>query len=497
MIALGADRTVAKLIDLGLASVGTPFHEAQDARFSSHVPERHKTQLGRTIGTPVYLPPEAGLRHAEPRLDVYSLGVPLYQLCTQTLPDPTDLASIHSVCPDTDVPADLSRLLRAAIAPDVAERLPSADHLRRGLEAILAAHPRTPRPLFGGCYDLLEVIGVGASAVVYRASDRELSREVALKVLRDARPGDDDAIRFRRAAKILSALRHPNIPQIHHFGVHVGGPAREEGQRFAVMELCTGAPASDFTRPDRHLRPDEVLAIGRQLASALAAVHAVGVVYRDLHVGNVLIERGEHPHAWLFDFDQAQVSPRFYARLTERWATPPEERAEPANERPLQRMDDAPPEVRAGGVFTDASDVFALGLLLYRLLTGLRPFPPGTSEATPARKACRECPPGLEHLLMSMLSPEPGERPTLAMVQTILEDEQAGWRHRWTLRAITTPAAIWPHDWRTARGALERRRRSLDHRAGILDPPHRRHPQRLADSRAGGPARDDPDEPRG
>ncbi|MDC0669786.1 protein kinase [Nannocystis sp. ncelm1] len=425
MIAIGADRAVAKLIDLGLASVGTPFHEAQDARFASQVPERHKTQLGRAIGTPAYLPPEAGLRYAEPRLDVYSLGATLYQLCTRTLPDSSDVSPIAEVCPDSDAPADLSRLLRAALDPDVVERLPSADHLRRGLEAILAAHPRTPRPLFGGCYDRLEVIGVGASAIVYRASDRELSREVALKVLRDAKPNEGDTIRFRRAAKILSALRHPNIPQIHHFGVHIDDRARDDGQRFAVMELCSGSPASEFTRPGRHLRPDEVMAVGRQLASAIAAVHAAGVVYRDLHVGNVLIARGEHPQAWIFDFDQAQVSPGFYGRVTERWATPPEDRAEPANEKPLQRMDYAAPEVRAGGAFTVASDVFALGLLLYRLLTGLRPFAPGASEATPARKVCRGCPPGLEHLLMSMLRLDPSERPTLAMVQTSLEDEQA------------------------------------------------------------------------
>ncbi|PCC73897.1 Serine/threonine protein kinase [Nannocystis exedens] len=244
MMVTGADRAVAKLIDLGLASVGTPFHEAQDARFASQVPERHKTQLGPKIGTPPYLPPEAGLRPAEPRLDVYSLGATLYQLCTRTLPDPNDLRPIQAVLPDSDAPQDLSRLLLAALEPDVADRLPSADHLRRGLEAILAAHPLTPRSrqLFGGCYDRLEVLGVGASAIVYRASDRELSREVALKVLRDAKPSDDDTIRFRRAAKILSALRHPNIPQIHHFGVEVSGPAHDREQRFAVTELCPGSP---------------------------------------------------------------------------------------------------------------------------------------------------------------------------------------------------------------------------------------------------------------
>lgn len=414
------ERAVAKLIDLGLASVGTPFHDLQDARFTPEPPLRHKTQIGRAIGTPAYLPPEAGLCDAEPRLDIYSLGATLYQLCTQLLPKPAGGRSLRDVRPATDAPDDLSRLLRAALEPDPSERLPTADHLRRGLEAILAAHPRTanPRHLFGGSYDRLEVIGVGANAIVYRASDRWLSREVAVKVLRDAEPSGDDAHRFRRAAKILSALRHPNIPRILHFGI-------DAGQAFVVTELCAGSPATYFVGPDKHLRPDEVLAVGRQLASALAAVHAIGVVYRDLHPGNVLIARGEAIHAWIFDFDHSAVSPAFYARLTERWATPPEQQAEPANEKPLQRMDYASPEVRGGAAFSAASDVYALGLLLYRLLTGLRPFPPEGGEPIPARKVCPACPINLERLLLSMLNPGPTTRPTLTAVEAALADEQA------------------------------------------------------------------------
>ncbi|MDC0723209.1 protein kinase domain-containing protein [Nannocystis bainbridge] len=417
ILTTGADRCVAKLIDLGLASVGVPFHEAQDARFTPPV-IRHKTQLGRAIGTPDYLPPEAGLCDANPLLDVYLLGATLYQLCTQLLPKLTGLRPIHEVNPSSEAPEDFSRLLRSALEPEPSDRLPSADHLRRGLEAILAAHPQTSRrDLFGGSFDRLEVIGVGASAVVFRASDRWLSREVALKVLRDAKPSEDDAIRFHRAAKILSALRHPNIPQIHHYGI-------EGREAFTITELCPGSPATDVAGPDKHLRSDEVIAVGRQLASALMAVHAVDVVYRDLHAGNVLIARGEKPQAWIFDFDHAQVSPAFYAHLTERWATPPEARAEPKSEKPLRNMDYAAPEVRSGGAFTVASDVFALGLMLYRLLTGLRPFPPGGSEPVPARKVCPECPPGLESLLIAMVNPSPSGRPNLQAVEEALAAQE-------------------------------------------------------------------------
>ena len=420
VLTLSTDRAVAKLIDLGLASVGAPFHDAQDARFSPVPQPRHKTQLGHPIGTPDYLPPEAGQCDADPKLDVYALGATLHELCTGQRIRDTGGRPIHDIHPTSDAPADLSRLLAAALAPDPDARLPSADHLRRGLEAILAAHPLTQHPqhLFGGSYDRLDVLGVGASAVVFQASDRWLSRDVAIKVLRDASPSDDDTIRFRRAAKILSALHHPNIPRILHFGVH-------DGQMFAVTELCTGVPATDLVRSTKHLRPDEVLALGLQLADALAAVHAVGVIYRDLHPGNVLIARGDAPRAWLFDFDHAHVSPAFYARLTERWATPPEERLEPAREKPLRTVDYVAPEVRAGAPHTPASDTFSLGLLLYRLLTGQRPFPPSGGEPTPPRKYSPACPTGLARLLIDMLSADPNDRPSLAAVRTALADEQA------------------------------------------------------------------------
>src|SRR5690606_31501399 len=87
--------------------------------------------------------------------------------------------------------------------------------------------------------------------------------------------------------------------------------------------------------------------------------------------------------------------------------------------------DYAAPEVRAGAAFTTASDVYALGLLLYRLLTGLRPFAVGGSVAVPARKVCPACPPGLEGLLLSMLNVDPRTRPTRDAVQRTLEDELA------------------------------------------------------------------------
>ena len=404
-----------KLIDLGLARVSDGFQQAQDEQFTPVLP-RHRTDLGRVLGTPEYLPPEAGAREADAGFDIYALATMLYQLCTGAFPRRTGMQPLHLARPECDAPAELSRLLLAALAPDPTERLPSAERFSRGLEAILAAHPevRAPEHLLGGCYDRLEVLGVGRSAAVYRASDRWLSREVALKVLRREHPRADDKLRFRLAAKILSALDHPNIVDILHAGI-------AGGQMFVATELCPGATASEFVSPASRLRPDEVIAIGKQLTSALTAIHAIGVLYRDLHPGNVLIARGAEPKASLFDFDAAQVSPEFYAHLDERYATPPEQRQEPAQDIDLRRADYVAPEVRAGGPYTAACDVFALGLLLYRLLTGARPFRPEGGEPTPAREHCT-CPDALDTLLGKMLSPVPQARPVLAQVMADLED---------------------------------------------------------------------------
>src|SRR5690606_22758823 len=108
-------------------------------------------------------------------------------------------------------------------------------------------------------------------------------------------------------------------------------------------------------------------------------------------------------------------------RLPQRWATPPEQRRDPANEKPLANMDYAAPEVRRGEAFTAASDVYALGLCLYRLLTGMRPFPPAGGEMVPAPDRC-ECPDALDMLLTQMLHPHPEARPSVQQVREQLED---------------------------------------------------------------------------
>ena len=407
----------ATLIDLGLARLGDAFLDMQDRDFTPVLP-RHRTEVGRVLGTPHYLAPEAGQEPAHPGLDIYALATTLYELCVGWVPRRTDFAPAHIARPDSGAPEGLSRLLSAALAPDPAERLPSADHLRRGLLALLEAHPEEPAPTsqFAGLYDRLDLLGVGATCATFRAFDRRIDQELALKVLRKDTPDDDDVIRFYRAAKILGQLRrHPNVPLLYLVD-------ETDGQPFAATELCPGVAATEFVKPGHALRPAEVVEAGLQLASVLAEVHALGVVYRDLHTGNVLIDRTREPlHVWLFDFDHSQVSAAFWNHLPQRWATPPEQRREPKREKPLVRVDHAAPELRTGAPHSPASDIFALGLLLYRLLTGMRPFPPGQTTATPPSQYRDGVPDQLEEILLLMLDETPTVRPSLDYIRTVLE----------------------------------------------------------------------------
>jgi serine/threonine protein kinase len=403
-----------KLIDLGVAYLNDEFRAAQEAVFSD-LPPRHPTQAGFAVGSPKYRPEDAPAYPKDPSLDVWGLAVTLYQLCTGARPDETGGRTIPDVVPDNDAPEFLSRLLLSAVTPDRADRLTSALELERGLAAVRDAHPeQPPAHLFGGCFDRIELLGKGSCAMAYRANDRNLSRECVVKILRADSASPDNRIRFRRSAKILSALSNDVIPKVYYYGI-------ADGQPFMAMERCPGVSAAEFVT-GRQLDASEIVEIGIQLAGALGECHEAGVLYRDLYPPNVLIQRGRTPRAYLFDFDAALVLPHMYARLTERWGTPPEERLEPSKDIDLRLKDYVGPEIRAGGDFTPANDVYALGLLLYRFLTGKRPCFPGDTMIIRPREQIDDCPDSLDDLLYRMLAAHPGARPPISEVVRLLKE---------------------------------------------------------------------------
>jgi hypothetical protein len=192
-----------------------------------------------------------------------------------------------------------------------------------------------------------------------------------------------------------------------------------DGRPYTVMELCAGRPAQRYCTEENRLRVDEVLQVGIQVAEALRSVHAIGVIHRDLSAQNVLIEAGREPRVKVIDFTGCLLTDRFFNLRDE---PRPADALTIITDRPLHTLPFAAPEVRADRCWSERSDVYALGVLLYRLLSGKLPYAPQ------ARDQYIPLPAGLhgrsvEDVLMAMLNPNPAERLSdMAMVAERLRE---------------------------------------------------------------------------
>jgi serine/threonine protein kinase len=318
-------------------------------------------------------------------------------------------------------------------APELLDELRRQVGLLRGMATLLdldaAAPPPEPPPAVPG-FEILSRLGDGGMGVVYRARDLNLDVAVAIKVPRRAallRAGQRE--RFRREARVLAQLRHPNIVSIHAADLHNGRP-------YFVMDYVAGgslaARMADFAGD-----PAGAAALLEKVARAVEYAHGRNVLHRDLKPANILLD--EHGQPRVADFGIAAVRDGDAP-------TPPSGAVRPYGGTSLTRtgmavgtpLYMAPEQLGEGaGQASPATDVWALGVILYEMLTGRHPFRAGQGtgpeevirpgQPPQPRDLCRGLDRRLEVIVLRCLEKDPsGRYPTAGA----LADALAAWRER-------------------------------------------------------------------
>jgi serine/threonine protein kinase len=263
--------------------------------------------------------------------------------------------------------------------------------------------------VLGNRYRLIELLGQGGMATIYRARDSQLERDVAIKVLRAEYGRDPDfSSRFRQEAQAAASLNHPNVVAVHDYGQDPVGP-------YIVMELVDGEDLASVIRRTGALPPRQAARIAAEIARALSAAHARGFVHRDVKPGNVLV--GRDGRVKVADFGIARAVAE--AQMTLPGTT-------------LGSVHYFSPEQARGEQATISSDIYSLGIVLYELLTGRRPWE-GDSAASiamarlsgpvPSPSGVRSgVPPALDAIVQRALARDPSGRfPTAAAMADALD----------------------------------------------------------------------------
>jgi hypothetical protein len=255
--------------------------------------------------------------------------------------------------------------------------------------------------VFAGRFMLAEQLGSGSMGEVWRATDRELDRLVAVKVLHLAggNPSRESVERFRREGKAIARLEHPHVARVYDVGEH-------EGRPFLVLELLIGPDLE--TLLEQHpggLPVEEAVDYAIQAVEGLTAAHDAGVIHRDVKPANLILD--EHGHVRVCDFGVARLE----------GATTGLSMASPHVGTP----DYMAPEQVIGEAITPAADLYALGATLFHLLTGRPPFPGDDIRSVfgqhlykdpPAVGSLRpDVPAGVDACVRAMLAKDPADRP--------------------------------------------------------------------------------------
>lgn len=270
-----------------------------------------------------------------------------------------------------------------------------------------------------GNYVLEEKLGQGSFGVVYVARHCELDRQVALKILNPSHGGDHDALqRFLREARAAARIAHPGVVTVHDCGrFGLGGT---EELAFIAMERLHGVSLAQRLEETGPLHADAAVEIARQVAAALDAAHRADVLHRDLKPDNIFLvpdpKLPVNERVKVLDFGLAKIGRAGHTELGSVFGTP---------------IYMSPEQCRSSGEVDARADIYALGCILFELLTGQAPFEgllyevlerhqrelaPRASSLAPA------IPPALDALIAQLLAKDPGDRPpTMRAVKQALD----------------------------------------------------------------------------
>src|SRR6266404_8065327 len=259
-------------------------------------------------------------------------------------------------------------------------------------------------------YLMVEKIGGGGMGVVYKAKDTRLARFVALKFLPEDVAHDPQALeRFRREARAASVLNHPGICTIYDIGEH-------DGRAFIAMEFIDGETLRSHIH-GKALPLEEILKLGTQIAEAVDAAHAEGIIHRDIKPSNIFVtKRGQ---AKVLDFGLAKLVPKGLASANTDFGG-----ESPDSDSMVGIISGTPsyisPEQIRGDDLDPRTDIFSLGLVLYEMATGRQAFGGSTGgmiieavlmrSPVPARTINPDIPPRLEGIIDKALHKDRGQR---------------------------------------------------------------------------------------
>jgi len=251
-----------------------------------------------------------------------------------------------------------------------------------------------------GRYELLEEIGSGAMGIVYLAFDPQIKRKIAVKAFRleqmvDSTEQEEFKVRFQREGQLAGNLSHPNIIAIHDVG-------EEEGISFIAMELAEGESLAEKMGQKYTFSIKEVVDIFTQICQGMEYAHQQGIIHRDLKPSNILIRKDG-----LLKIADFGIARALGSTIT-------------GSHKTLGTPAYMSPEQITGGRIDRRSDIFSMGIILYQMLTGERPFAGEITstviyriineEPIPPRKINIQVPPAFNLIVMKALSKDPAER---------------------------------------------------------------------------------------